>query len=375
MPALPSLRCSVSAHCRRQPVYSGPVRRRRRPRRGAPSGGPGVGEGLVAERRDRGLDARVEPPGVLLRPGDQRCTEHDLGLAGLGPLHPLAEDRPGAVDEHGHHRHAGAPGEVGGAALEVLAPAVGRATALGVDHQAPAVVDQAAQLIAGPAARRLPVDRDGVQGQRREDALHPGVEEVVGCGGDDELRAPRLGHGARPSARCRGGCGGSGRRSPAARSSSRRRSARRSTPTHLRVGQRPSRRGAAGPRRASVRSHPRRVLARPLGVEVGAEPAGLVRHLDAHAAPSGRGTGSPSPRTGRAARATAVLHRGADARGTPQTERATEVGRSSRGMSLHLQLLDVADHDRRRVQVGDAWECGRRRRWRSRTRRPSSRPG
>ena len=59
-------------------------------------------------------------------------------------------------------------GEVGGAALEVLAPAVGRAAALGEDDQAPAVVDEAAQLVAALAAGDLAVDGERVERERGE---------------------------------------------------------------------------------------------------------------------------------------------------------------------------------------------------------------
>ena len=63
--------------------------------------------------------------------------------------------------------HAAAEREVGGAAAELLAPAVGAAPALGEDDQAPAVVEQLDA--ARSADRRLTLralDRDGADGER-----------------------------------------------------------------------------------------------------------------------------------------------------------------------------------------------------------------
>ena len=76
---------------------------------------------VVTAASMRALNRRVDSPSI----GCQRRAEHDLGLARLGPLHALAVDRPGAVDEHRHDRGAGTRRQVGGAALELLPPAIG----------------------------------------------------------------------------------------------------------------------------------------------------------------------------------------------------------------------------------------------------------
>ena len=123
-PAMLRLRCSESAQARRQPVCSGPVERGARCAGRALAGGPPVGQRLVAEHRHGVLDALVVAPGALAVLGPQRRAEGHRGPAGLGPLHALAEDRARALDEHRHHRRAGAAREVRRAALERLAPAV-----------------------------------------------------------------------------------------------------------------------------------------------------------------------------------------------------------------------------------------------------------
>ncbi len=156
---------------------------------------PEVGERFVAQRRHRGLDAGIETASALVLDREQWRSEHDLALAGLRPLHALAEDAAGAIDEDRHHRGTGAVGEIRSATFEILAPAVGRTPAFGEDDQAPSVVDQVAQLVAALAAGDLAVDGERVQresGQRALDAL---VEEVVGCRRDDQPGTPRLGHG------------------------------------------------------------------------------------------------------------------------------------------------------------------------------------
>ena len=77
----------------------------------------------------RSLKRRVLSPSL----GPQRRAEGDGGPARLGPLHALAEDGAGALDEHRDHRCARPAGQVGRAALERLAPPVGRPAALGED--------------------------------------------------------------------------------------------------------------------------------------------------------------------------------------------------------------------------------------------------
>ena len=78
--------------------------------------------------------------------------------------------------------------QVGGATLELLTPAVGRAATLGIDHQAPAVLDQIAEH--GRSILRPVTSRSiGIAfSDSADDAALPSlVEEVVGGGGDDEL--------------------------------------------------------------------------------------------------------------------------------------------------------------------------------------------
>ena len=160
------LRRSASAHSRRHPLYSGPdsvglvpsAARRRAVQKSVSDSSPST----VTACSIRAPKRRVLSSSI----GPQRAAEHDLGAAGLRALHALAEDRAGAVDEDRDDRCAGARRQVGGAALEVLAPTVGGASALRVDHEAVAVVDQVADHVGRLAAGDLTVDRDGVERQR-----------------------------------------------------------------------------------------------------------------------------------------------------------------------------------------------------------------
>ena len=79
-------------------------------------------DGAENRRMTRGSEPR---PGVDVVDRPQWRPEHDLGAAGLGSPHPLAEDRAGTVDEDRDNRRARARRQVGGATLELLAPTVG----------------------------------------------------------------------------------------------------------------------------------------------------------------------------------------------------------------------------------------------------------
>jgi len=73
----------------------------------------------------------AEASGVVALGRPQRRPERDLGAAGLGPRGAPPQDRAGAVEVHGYHRHPAADRQEGGAAAEGLAPSVGGAAAFG----------------------------------------------------------------------------------------------------------------------------------------------------------------------------------------------------------------------------------------------------
>ena len=175
-------------------------------RHGATSGPPGSG---ASGRRPRGAapPTRSSRPrraaaataslirgaklrGGLVRPGHQRLAEPDRQL-------PTPRARPALAARHRReraavgdrdHRHPVLAGEVGRAQPEPPHPAVGGAGALGEDQQAPAVGEHVARGVRHrPAA---PLDREGVEQQRRPDGPPPGVEEVVGRGGHRRPSSP-----------------------------------------------------------------------------------------------------------------------------------------------------------------------------------------
>ena len=73
-----------------------------------------------------------------------------------------------------------------------LAPAIRRAATLGKDEQAPAFVEQGSGQVGRLAIHPLALDRDGVDGERKQDGLPTGVEEIVGPGGDNRAVPPAL---------------------------------------------------------------------------------------------------------------------------------------------------------------------------------------
>ena len=172
----PSWRCSVSAPLPAPAVVLRTAQLRVRAlawlRRG-----PVVGEALVAEQRDRRLDAGVEATRVLAlgrrigrpnTPWSCPASGRFMPLPKIGPVPSMNIGTTGAPVRA--ERYAGT-------ALELLAPAVGRASAFGIDQQAPSVRHQVADLVGRLAARRLTVDRQRVERQRGGTALRRVVKK------------------------------------------------------------------------------------------------------------------------------------------------------------------------------------------------------
>ncbi len=176
---------SPSAQARRQVGASGPVR-------------SGVAPAWTRRRADHqsvvDSSARAATAASMrsLRrrcwtrpPGGDRVAEGHLGAGGPGVLHALAQDLAGACDVDGDDGHAAAQGQVGGAAPELLAPAVGGAAALGEERQAPAVVDELGGLVGAAAADPGALDGDGADDQGRQRRGH------AGCRRSSRRRRPR----------------------------------------------------------------------------------------------------------------------------------------------------------------------------------------
>ena len=119
----------------------------------------------------------------------ERIAEADLDVAGPDAARALREDRPHALEVDRDDRDAAALREIGGAAAELLAPAVGAPAALGEDHEAPAVFDELGGDVGALAVDPRALDRDRAERERRERRLPGPVEEVVGGRGDDGLVA------------------------------------------------------------------------------------------------------------------------------------------------------------------------------------------
>src|ERR1035437_10462916 len=111
----------------------------------------GITADFTADLFNRALDARAKGAHVFtLFATHRRAEGHDDVVAsfgrrvhvdrGFGVLGTLEHSR--LVDVSGNDRGPGALGEIRGATLELLEMAVGRATALGVDHEVPLVFDQ-----------------------------------------------------------------------------------------------------------------------------------------------------------------------------------------------------------------------------------------
>ena len=145
-------RRSGEAQSRRQVSCSGPrsdgVARGVRP----PSGGPPVGGGLVGQLGDADLDPDRQRAGVLALGGAQRRAEGDRDRwPGRAAWRPCGSTRPVPSRWTGTTGTPQRTRQVGGAALERLAPAVGAAAALGEDQQRPAVVEQLGGPVGGVA--------------------------------------------------------------------------------------------------------------------------------------------------------------------------------------------------------------------------------
>ena len=158
---------------------------------------PGLPPGrpvLVEQRGDGVLDPRREVAHRLVRRrrtsgspkrivSCRRPREGQPWPRGIAANVPAVRDR--------HDRDAVLLGEEGRAHPELAHPAVGRAGALGEDHQAPAVGQHLARRRGHGAAAA--VDREGVEEERRPDRAPPGVEEVVGRGRHRRTPAPLVG--------------------------------------------------------------------------------------------------------------------------------------------------------------------------------------
>ena len=167
-PARPRARRSPRAHVRRQPVASGPVsdgvspRPARRPRR-LP-----VGRGLVGQRGDRRARCGRRSGGRPRRRRAAAARRRSRWCGrGLGRFMPLRRMRPVPSRWTGTTGTPQRTRQVGGAAAERLAPAVGGAAALGEDQQAPAVVDEVGGEVGRAAVDLRALDRDGAEGEGR----------------------------------------------------------------------------------------------------------------------------------------------------------------------------------------------------------------
>src|SRR5579872_5214433 len=119
-----------------------------------------VAGGDATQGDHRLLDAGVESPDGLVLGAAQSRSEGDVNVVvpltrTRGVLRRLGVARPaqmsGAANVDRDNRHVGALGQVRGASLERLHLARGRATALGVDHEVPAVLNELQrQLRAAP---------------------------------------------------------------------------------------------------------------------------------------------------------------------------------------------------------------------------------
>src|SRR5437773_773023 len=109
---------------------------------GAQPRGVPVGAGLVGECGDGPFDTCREPPRILALVGPQGAAERDARGGSGWPFLALAHYPARSFEVHRYDRHAAPQREIGGTALERLAPPVGGTAALGVDEQVPAIIDE-----------------------------------------------------------------------------------------------------------------------------------------------------------------------------------------------------------------------------------------
>ena len=210
--ASPSPGGGPRAQARRHGDASGPRGEGVCPAAARSAGGPPVGAGLVGQGGQgsasiRASKRRASSPSR----GDMRRAEGDPGRAAAQALAAPGQDAAGAVDVHGHHRPAGARGQVGGAAAELLEPAVGGAAPLGEDDEVPALLDERGGVSAdggSPGGARW----GWPPGQGPQVRLPAAVEEVVGGGGHHRLVAEAWRGAPTAAARCRRGWRGWPRR-------------------------------------------------------------------------------------------------------------------------------------------------------------------
>ena len=92
----------------------------------------------------------------------------------------LGQDPSRPVQVHRDHRLPGPERQVGGPAAELLGPAVGRAAALGEDHQVPVVLQELGGHVGRAPVDLGALDRDG--GQPVGQHLHMGGQDVKRSG-------------------------------------------------------------------------------------------------------------------------------------------------------------------------------------------------
>ena len=153
----------------------------RAPKRRASSPSSGR-EGLAEDHGDR-RPAEPSAPRIL----GARAAGRAVAAARLG------QDVAGAVQVDRHHRPAGAPGQVGGAAPEGLGPAVGGAAALGEDDQVPAVGQEP-----GRGVGRAAVDLGCVRWGWRPGRTTRAPPSTSGRRSSRRRRPPPCGGGTRP---------------------------------------------------------------------------------------------------------------------------------------------------------------------------------